>query len=56
MQYFISYTYPKGHGNMVMTCEGVINSIDNIREIQRYIKAKENIGDVIILNFINISD
>jgi len=56
-KYFISYLYEDGGGNVDITLEEPIQSIDDIRGIEKVISDEFNLGDsVTIQNFIKLNN
>ncbi|WP_449355673.1 hypothetical protein ACUL41_08045 [Virgibacillus natechei] len=56
-KYFISYLYEDGGGNVDITLEEPIQSIDDIRGIEKAIGDEFNLGDsVTIQNFIQLNN
>ncbi|WP_235000433.1 hypothetical protein [Virgibacillus dakarensis] len=56
-KYFISYLYEDGGGNVDITLEEPIQSIDDIRGIEMAIGDEFNLGDsVTIQNFIQLNN
>jgi len=55
-KYFISYLYEDGGGNVDITLEEPIQSIDDIRGVEKAISDEFNLGDsVTIQNFIQLN-
>ncbi|WP_200411768.1 hypothetical protein [Virgibacillus salexigens] len=54
--YFISYLYEDGGGNVDITLEGPIQTIDDLRGVEKAISDEFNLGDsVTIQNFIQLN-
>ena len=55
-KYFISYLYENGGGNVDITLEEPIQSIDDIRGVEKAISDEFDLGDsVTIQNFIQLN-
>jgi len=55
-KYFISYLYEDGGGNVDITLDEPIQSIDDIRGVEKAISDEFNLGDsVAIQNFIQLN-
>ncbi|WP_010529454.1 hypothetical protein [Lentibacillus jeotgali] len=55
-KYFISYLYEDGGGNVDLTLEEPIQSIDDIRGVEKAISDEFNLSDsVTIQNFIQLN-
>lgn len=52
MRYFVSFSHKRGFGHAVVSYEGLIKDIEDIRTIVEEIEKGEKVKEVIILNFI----
>ena len=55
-KYFVSFVIPRGQGNHVVSMDGEIAAIEDIREIEKLIKEKNpELGNPVIINIIPLS-
>ena len=55
-KYFVSFVIPMGQGNNVVSMDGEIAAIEDIREIEKLIKEKNpELGNPVIINIIPLS-
>lgn len=49
--YFVSFSFGKGLGNNVVNVDREITNFDQIRQIEKVISEKEDLGEVVLTNY-----
>jgi len=54
-EYFLAYNIKNGSGNRLINSDELIDSIEDVRKIEKIIKEEENEKDLVIINWILLS-